>query len=426
MSDEPSKQWFCKIGEEQIGPFGPKEISSMASSGKLNTLDLVRRGDMDNWVRAETVKGLKFLEQSLEIDLPRDSEQIGTDSSDNSVNKKSEKPATPEQQASQQARVFDYIKKASSKHASTVIDDLRALNFMEEITPVNAHILALLKKDSVFWSVAFLAVVPLVLRTVQDIPSQLTGFCLFFAVIWGVVFKKFILEETNSWRAPVLSFFFTGLIGMNALLLTHRFLPDFYMQLRLSPNLIVMTIGSIVVTGFTEEFCKIVPVLVYIAWRRQNANPLTIVLVGVFSGLGFAAFENMAYADRSVETSTDLTKMFGAEGLKFGVQNAMINVMLRSMSLVFAHAIFSGTFSYFLAVAAFTRRRIVALAMVGLLVSSTLHGSYNALFMIQTTAPAVIILCGFVLFYSYLTRLRLLVASESVADLAAVTVAEGQ
>ncbi len=300
----------------------------------------------------------------------------------------------------------------ANKQASAVLSDLRSMDFKHEIAPVDSNIIALIKKDFVFWAASLLAIIPLILVTLNDTQSQLTGFLLFFAAIWGVIFKKFIVDENSSWLLPIVALFFTGFLGIRIMLFTYGYLPDFYMELPSSENIPVAFIGGIFQTGICEELCKIVPVLIYIFWKRRAAQPLTIVLIGVFSGLGFAAFENMHYANIAVQNSAYLTYNHGAAGLQEGVTGAMVNVLLRSMSLVFVHAVFSGIFSYFIALGHITQNRRVALALVGLLVAASVHGLYNSFWLVQITLPAIVTAAAFMLFYSYLTKLRLVMVSR--------------
>lgn len=295
-----------------------------------------------------------------------------------------------------------------------VVEDLRNIDFRQEIVPVDATILASMRRDFVFWSAAVLAVVPLGLMTLEGQGSQITGFCLFAAAMWGVVFARYIVNANTDWRLLVGSLFFTGLVGIPVLLTTYNFLPSFYNALPVSSNALVALLGSIVHTGVTEELCKIAPVLLYLVMRRQSVKPLDLVLIGVFSGLGFAAFENVIYVGRSVEDAFAMTDEFGVGGLITGVQGAMINGLLRSLSCVCAHAVWSGIFSYFIAMAVATRKRFVALFIVGWVTAAVLHGFYNGMQQIQQTAPAIVVFGSFVLFYAYLTRLRLTVGQAGV------------
>ena len=322
-------------------------------------------------------------------------------------------PAAPTD--SQQNRISNYLHAAgASKHAASVLSDLRTMDLSSEIAPLDAHTFAVIRKDFVFWAVSLLAVVPLILVTLTDMEMQLTGFLLFFAAIWGMIFKKFIIEESGGWKLPLASLFFTGIIGIRGLVFVCDYLPDSYIKMADSTNLFTMIVGCVLQTGLCEELCKIVPVLAYLLWKRSAARPLTIVLVGVFSGLGFAAFENMQYANGQIVRSAALTIEHGAAGLQAGVKGAMINVMLRSMSSVFEHAVYTGIFAYFIALAFVTGKRRVALALVGLLVAATVHGLYNAFWSIQTTLPSLITALAFMLFYAYLTKLRLVIGSQEL------------
>jgi RsiW-degrading membrane proteinase PrsW (M82 family) len=141
------------------------------------------------------------------------------------------------------------------------------------------------------------------------------------------------------------------------------------------------------------------------------------VLVGVFSGLGFAAFENVQYGDMSVETSYALANEYGVSGLVGGVQSAMVVAMLRSVSLVFCHALWSGIVGYFLAVAAVSGKRWAALYLVGVGTAAVLHGLYNWLQEIQQTLAAGIVVISFVLFYAYLWKLRTLLPALATQKL---------
>ena len=199
-------------------------------------------------------------------------------------------------------------------------------------------------------------------------------FALFFAALWGVIFKHFVVKNEGSWKLPVASLFFTGLVGLNLLLLIYNYLPKSYVEMPSSKDLFISLLGYVVQVGVCEELTKFLPALIYVLWRRSQADPFTIVLLGIFSGLGFAAFENLGYAQKAIFNAMGLTLAAGAEGFVTGVQGAMIQAMARSLSCVFTHAVWAGIFAYFFAAAFVAGRRWIALLVVGLLVSAVLHG----------------------------------------------------
>jgi RsiW-degrading membrane proteinase PrsW (M82 family) len=134
----------------------------------------------------------------------------------------------------------------------------------------------------------------------------------------------------------------------------------------------------------------------------------------------------MFYAQRAIDESVNLGYQYGLEGSAVGTQAAMVNVMLRSLSLVFCHAVWSGILAYFLAVATLGRQRWGALFLIGWVVSSVLHGVYDWLAGMQPTIAALVVALSFVLFYAYMGKLRTLgssPATEPSADALAATVA---
>jgi RsiW-degrading membrane proteinase PrsW (M82 family) len=219
-----------------------------------------------------------------------------------------------------------------------------------------------------------------------------------------------------GWTWLIASLFFTGLIGLPGLLFVYQFLPAAFVKMPFSQYALVRLAGMIAMVGISEELLKVFPVVAYLSWNRKRADPMTALLVGVFSGLGFAAFENMAYGDRSVRDSFDMAQQFGPAGHALGVREAMVTALFRSLSLVFCHAVWSGITAYFALMAFLTPRRAPLLASTGILLAALLHGSYNWLAGIQLTFATLVVAGSFVLFYAYVTKLRNLVASASEAE----------
>ena len=119
------------------------------------------------------------------------------------------------------------------------------------------------------------------------------------------------------------------------------------------------------------------------------------------------------YSEIAAEHSVAMGFRAGKEGVFVGALAAQVNVMLRAVSLVFLHAVFTGIFSYFIAVGVMSKSRVVALFVVGLLVSSVIHGFYNWFHSIQGTLSAAVCAFAFMLFYSYLTKLDQMLSKKS-------------
>jgi RsiW-degrading membrane proteinase PrsW (M82 family) len=127
-----------------------------------------------------------------------------------------------------------------------------------------------------------------------------------------------------------------------------------------------------------------------------------------------------------------MARRFGEIGLAVSVQQAMVVVLLRSLSLVFCHALWSGVVAYFITLAWLTRQRAVALFAVGILAAAVLHGVYDWLLTVQPTLAVLVVGFSYLLFYAYLSKLRALSApppevtvpeQPSTAPAAAVAIA---
>ena len=284
--------------------------------------------------------------------------------------------------------------------------DLRQMDLKREILPFDERNTRGLSRDFVFWAVIFLGIVPLLIVTIEGTDTQLTLFALFFAMVWGVIFKRFILNDEESWHLPIVALLFTGILGIALLLLFYRFMPEAYLTLPDHDHPFLSLLGFVLQVGVWEELVKALPLLLVLKLKPEKVAPLHLVTIGVFSGLGFAAFENLSYGKQAVESTHSMAEFFGSEGLEVGVQRAMIITMLRALSLIFCHAVFSGVVAYFVAKALLEGERMGAHVVVGIAAASLLHGLYDWLAVYQSTLAALLAGLSFAMFYGYLSRLK--------------------
>jgi len=305
-----------------------------------------------------------------------------------------------------------------------ILETFRTTDFKKEIIPIDPDNAAVLFRDPAFWVVCILGVLPLSITSFQDLQFQLYGLLFFFAMLWGGILRGLVLRSSDSVVFPVIAFFFTGIIGVKTLLWTYNYLPSVDLAGETN-NPIVQLFGFVFQVGFCEELCKIMPVILYFLWKRKKASPMMMLLIGVFSGLGFAAFENIGYAMKNmehgyeniIETVSKALEAQSEEELINQVQSGgsmavlhihsgMISVMLRSVSLVFAHSIWTGIFSYYMICAVSSGKRCVVFCCLGLAVPMILHGVYDWLCGLEPGFAALIIGISFILFYGYLSKIR--------------------
>ena len=150
--------------------------------------------------------------------------------------------------------------RSTAREARVVLNDLKAMRFKDEVLPIDESNVAGLAKEFVFWAVTLLGIVPLLIVSITDPDSQFTLFALFFALVWGVIFKMFVLRDDSPWRFPIGALFFTGIVGIYVLLFIYRYLlPDFYLNMSDSESGLVSLLGFVFQVGVWEELTKAVP-----------------------------------------------------------------------------------------------------------------------------------------------------------------------
>src|SRR5689334_6283328 len=53
-------EWYYQLSGQQLGPLTSRQLATLASSGRLQPDDLVRRSGDDRWRPARRVRGLTF------------------------------------------------------------------------------------------------------------------------------------------------------------------------------------------------------------------------------------------------------------------------------------------------------------------------------------------------------------------------------
>ena len=157
---------------------------------------------------------------------------------------------------------------------------------------------SLLRKDGLVWAILLFTMLPLIL-TIPKIDLGIALNSLLVAVIWAVVFKRIIVRDQGGWAAPISAMLFTAFIGIGLLAPSYCFMPQELKVLKESASSLVALSGWVVEVGVCEEICKALPAFFYIRWkslRKEEIDPRSLVIIAVFSAVGFAATENVGYA----------------------------------------------------------------------------------------------------------------------------------
>ena len=183
---------------------------------------------------------------------------------------------------------------------------------------------------------------------------------LYFATIWGLFFAYFFRTRQISRGKAVSTFFLTQLgvfiifSGLNEL--------NFFYAFTSAPFPLSI-LGYILGIGLTEEFAKMIPLLVLERRAREPQLPQTMVFYGLMAGIAFGVFEGVQY-QTSINIRADYTTAF------------VLNIA-RLTSLPFLHAVWAGICGYFVGMAGLYPQYRKSLYVLALAIPATLHGLYD-------------------------------------------------
>ncbi|HCM36382.1 MAG TPA: hypothetical protein DIS53_00395 [Candidatus Wildermuthbacteria bacterium] len=129
------------------------------------------------------------------------------------------------------------------------------------------------------------------------------------------------------------------------------------------PRLAFLLVYFLLGIAFVEELLKYVAVRIGALSNPALDEPVDVMIYMIVAALGFAALENILLL-------FGLIKIYPASDV------FLVN-SIRFVQAVFLHALASGLFGYFLALAIFRKRHARLLAISGLVLATLLHGLFN-------------------------------------------------
>src|ERR1019366_7009039 len=126
-----------------------------------------------------------------------------------------------------------------------------------EVWPLDAAAARQLSGEPTFWAIALLAALPLLFLTLSEPNQQLTAFAIFFAVIWGLIFRYSVIPGSHiGWGWLLIAFFASGIVGMPvAWWLEGATIPQWIY----SSHPFALLFSDVFQTGIYEELCKALP-----------------------------------------------------------------------------------------------------------------------------------------------------------------------
>lgn len=368
------KEWYVLIEDKQMGPYSEINLKNLHDSGQLDGEHLVWAEGMEDWIKVEDL-GL-FPSEALS------------------------RPAVAS------------VKKTRTPSFG---DDLLLL--IKSVPPVGDELSRYFSKNSNYWWLVSAGCLPLLFITVQNVSYQIYLFALYFALIWGFLFKNLVVDVKRFWGPALSSMFFTGFIG----LFLHKIWFNQFGAIHDGLNAQLLAgnnLGSLfafLYYAVLEELVKAIPVLIAVRFFLPRLSVRQILVIGVFSGLGFAAFENVGYTWEFVRDTTLAGDEYGFEGVLFQVLHSLIGQMLRSVSLCFVHASWTGIVTCFIVFSGLLKVNRFVGVLVSVIIASVLHAFYNWFIGIQPTVSAIIAIVSFSLFVLY--TYRILDACTKLTDL---------
>ena len=285
------------------------------------------------------------------------------------------------------------------------------LDYIEEAFGVSLREAVLLDKitgseiirSPVFRFLVFVAVVPLAIEILQGNHAILYGLALWSMALWSLLLYRLFADRDLSFQLAFGTVLFTCFIGLPILELW-LFTPIDITGWLITRNFLAFRLsGYVFGVGVREELTKAIPLILLALFTTKMRKPINGLLLGMMSGIGFAGAENVYYVFRTLEESLRAMKETGMAG--YLVMPVYNNVVRMAMT-PFLHACFSAIFGYFIALGISQRRHRFVFFVLGLSLSSLLHGLYDT-FVGESPLLGVVIQCGaFFLVMTYILKAR--------------------
>lgn len=207
------------------------------------------------------------------------------------------------------------------------------------------------------------------------------GIATYFTCLWGLFFYVYFRNSEARPRVCVGCTLFTAFIATTLVLLLHLTRVMYLFNVMSGSGFFPFRlIGMFLAAGLPEEIAKSLCIFWLANRPGKILQPKSIVLYGLFSGLGFGIKEGVNY-------QMGLNRTMGTDAAFF------LNV-LRLTSLPFLHAIWCGLSSYFVAFSSLFPKSRRSLLIIGILIPATLHALHNSVgpFCLITDAFSVLLL----------------------------------
>lgn len=289
--------------------------------------------------------------------------------------------------------------KQSGHAVADVWTDVRSFE-ADWIVPYRTAFSARLLTSPTTWMSLLFGFVPLLGGFFINNESQLLAWLVMYSgAAWTVYFYLVVAKRGSSLILGVAAAACTILVGYPLILTTRLFPPLSWMYDAITPQeSIGRFVGYVLAVGPHEEIVKSLPVLILAFGLKRVSKPMDGLFYGALSGIALAAREAYEYISQMSN-----------------INAVLYQALLRSTTLPFLHATWTGIAGYFIGLAVVGRSRRAALCVLGISIAALLHGLFD--FASERVASVALAAFVYLLFISYIDR-----SNEMVRGLAAANV----
>jgi RsiW-degrading membrane proteinase PrsW (M82 family) len=266
-------------------------------------------------------------------------------------------------------------------------------------------------RSPVFLFLGLVAIVPLIIQLLRTNDQVLYGLAVWSGVLWALVLYRLFSDRDLPFAWALGALLFTAFVAFPMLEVYVWLPPQPSKWLTSRESMLLRFIGFSFGVGVREEMFKAVPLFALAVLSPRIRNPVNGLVLGMMSGVGFAVAENVYYVFQTLDRALSAVRETGSLGYLIV---PIYNNVVRMAMTPFLHGCFTGIFGYFVALAAADRKRRPAFLAVGLILSSTLHGSYDTFVGWSPVCGVLVEGAAFFLLMTYVLKARGLASAREI------------
>ena len=215
---------------------------------------------------------------------------------------------------------------------------------------------------------------------------------IFFGVLPSFIWLLFYLRKDSHPESNrmIIKIFFYGMLAALPAILLEMGILDILKELKL-PLILLIFLNVFIGVALVEELLKYLVVREKVLDHPEFDEPVDVILYMIIAALGFAAAENIL--------------ILFSLGTTFLFEKVLTISLLRFWGATFLHALCSGTLGYFLTLSIFETKKRSGLLIIGVGITTLLHGLYNfSIMKLEGTFSwliPIIILIGLAIFLTF-------------------------